>query len=149
MSEGLDFGMLWPVPAGRFGWSARGNTPCVMEIVSWLTAGTIDTAWPGVSRSIAEYVQAVQDAMDDEPRQKLLVLVPALIRCAKEDDPPEIESEDSFSSLKDRCRCWYPLSLRLRGGRTRPTRCVDPAVALHVFEAPCARGRNTPRPTLS
>jgi hypothetical protein len=35
---------------------------------------------------------AHQDAMDDEPRQKLLVLVPALIRCAKEDDPPEIES---------------------------------------------------------
>jgi hypothetical protein len=93
MAERLDFGVLWPVPAGRFGWTARGNAPCVMEIVSWLTTGTIDTAWPGVSPSIAEYVQAAQDAMDDEARQKLLVLVPALIRCAGAGDPPEIESE--------------------------------------------------------
>jgi hypothetical protein len=92
MAERLDFSALWPVPAGRFGWTARGNAPCVMEIVSWLTAGTIDTAWPGVSPAIAEYVQAAQDAMDDEARQKLLVLVPGLIGCVGKGDPPEIES---------------------------------------------------------
>jgi hypothetical protein len=92
MAEGLDFGALWPVPAGRFGWTARGNAPCLMEIVSWLTTGAIDTAWPGVSPSIAEYVQAAQDAMDDETRQKLLVLVPGLIRCSGDADAPEIES---------------------------------------------------------
>jgi hypothetical protein len=92
MAEGLDFSALWPVPAGRFGWSARGSTPCVMETVSWLTVGAIDATWPGVSACIADYVQAAQDAMDDEPRQKLLVLVPALIRCASTDDPPDIES---------------------------------------------------------
>ena len=63
-----------------------------MEIVSWLTTGAIDTAWPGVSPSIAEYVQAAQDAMDDETRQKLLVLVPGLIRCSGDADAPEIES---------------------------------------------------------
>jgi hypothetical protein len=91
MAERLDFSALWPVPAGRFGWTARGNPPCVMEIVSWLTAGTIDTAWPGVSPAIADYVQAAQDAMDDEARQKLLVLVPGLIGCAAKDDLPEIE----------------------------------------------------------
>jgi hypothetical protein len=44
MAEGLDFEALWPVPPGRFGWSARGNAPCVMEIVSWLTVGAIDLA---------------------------------------------------------------------------------------------------------
>jgi hypothetical protein len=60
MAERLDFGALWPVPAGRFGWTARGNSPCLMEIVSWLTTGAIDTAWPGVSPSIAEYVQAAK-----------------------------------------------------------------------------------------
>jgi hypothetical protein len=92
MTEGLDFSALWPVPAGRFGWSARHSTPCVMETVSWLTVGAIDTTWPGVSPCIAGYVQAAQDAMGDEPRQKLLVLVPALIRCASTDDPPDIES---------------------------------------------------------
>jgi hypothetical protein len=92
MPEGLDFGALWPVPPGRFGWTARGDTPCVLEIVSWLTTGAIDTAWPGVSGAIAEYVQAAQDALDDQARQKLLVLVPGLIGCAREDDPPEIES---------------------------------------------------------
>lgn len=92
MAERLDFGMLWPVSPGRFGWTARGNSPCMMEIVSWLTAGTIDPAWPGVSPGIAEYVQAAQDAMDDTARQKLLVLVPALMRCAGADDPPDIES---------------------------------------------------------
>ena len=58
--ERLNFSALWPVPAGRFGWTARGNAPCVMEIVSWLTAGTIDTAWPGVSPAIAEFVQGAQ-----------------------------------------------------------------------------------------
>jgi hypothetical protein len=115
MAEGLDFGMLWPVPAGRFGWSARGDTPCVMEIVSWLTAGTIDTAWPGVSPSIAEYVQAVQDAMDDEPRQKLLVLVPALIRCAKEDDPPEIESGRQLLLAQRSLSLLVPLVLEAAG----------------------------------
>ena len=92
MAERLDFSALWPVPAGRFGWTARGNAPCVMEIVCWLTAGTIDTAWPGVSPAIAEYVEAAQDAVDDEPRQKLLVLVPGLIGCVGKGDPPEIES---------------------------------------------------------
>lgn len=92
MTEGLDFAALWPVPAGRFGWSARANTPCVMEIVSWLTVGAIDTTWPGVSPCIADYVQAAQDALEDEPRQKLLVLVPALMHCASTDDPPAIES---------------------------------------------------------
>jgi len=91
MSEGLDFGALWPVPPGRFGWTARGNAPCVMEIVSWLTTGEIDIAWPGVSPAIAEYIQAAQDALDDEARHKLLVLVPGLMGCATEDDPPEIE----------------------------------------------------------
>ena len=80
MADELDFGVLWPVPAGRYGWMARGNAPCVMEIVSWLSTGTIDAQWPGVSPSIAHYVQAAQDAMDDELRQKLLVLVPALMR---------------------------------------------------------------------
>jgi hypothetical protein len=63
-----------------------------MEIVSWLTVGAIDTTWPGVSPCIADYVQAAQDAMDDEARQKLLVLVPALIRCASADDASDIES---------------------------------------------------------
>jgi hypothetical protein len=92
MAEGLDFSALWPVPAGRFGWSARGNTPCMMEIVSWLTVGAIDTTWPGVSPCIADYVQAAQDAMDDEARQKLLVLVPALMHCAGPDHAPDIES---------------------------------------------------------
>ena len=91
MAERLDFGVLWPVPPGRFGWTARGNSPCVMEIVSWLTAGTIDPASPGVSPGIAEYVQAAQDAMDDTARQKLLVLVPTLMHCAGADDPPDIE----------------------------------------------------------
>jgi hypothetical protein len=92
MAERLDFGVLWPVPPGRFGWTPRGNSPCVMEIVSWLTAGTIDPASPGVSPGIAEYVQAAQDAMDDSARQKLLVLVPALMHCAGADDPPDIET---------------------------------------------------------
>jgi hypothetical protein len=62
-----------------------------MEIVSWLTTGEIDIAWPGVSPAIAEYIQAAQDALDDEARHKLLVLVPGLMGCATEDDPPEIE----------------------------------------------------------
>jgi hypothetical protein len=115
MAEGLDFGMLWPVPAGRFGWLARGNTPCVMEIVSWLTAGTIDSAWPGVSRSIAEYVQAVQDAMDDEPRQKLLVLVPALIHCASEDDPLEIEAGRQLLLAQRSLSLLVPLVLEAAG----------------------------------
>ena len=115
MKEGLDFGMLWPVPAGRFGWSARGNTPCVMEIVSWLTAGTIDTAWPGVSRSIAEYVQTVQDAMDDEPRQKLLVLVPMLIGCARPGDPPEIETGRQLLLAQRSLSLLVPLVLEAAG----------------------------------
>jgi hypothetical protein len=92
MAEELDFGMLWPVPAGRFGRRARGNAPCVMEIVSWLTTGTIHTRWPGVSPSIARYVQAAQDAMDGDARQKLLVLVPALMRCANQSDPSDVET---------------------------------------------------------
>jgi hypothetical protein len=92
MAEGLDFGALRPVPAGRFGWTARGNAPCLMEIVSWLTTGAIATVWPGVSPSVADFVQAAQDAMDHETRQKLLVLVPGLIRCSADAEAPEIES---------------------------------------------------------
>ena len=65
MPERLNFGALWPVPPGRFGWTARGNAPCVMEIVSWLTTGAIDTAWPGVSPAIAEYVQAAQELLQE------------------------------------------------------------------------------------
>jgi hypothetical protein len=117
MAEGLDFSALWPVPAGRFGWSARGSTPCVMETVSWLTVGAIDTTWPGVSPCIADYVQAAQDAMDDEPRQKLLVLVPALIGCASTDDPPDIESARRLLLAERSLSRLVPLVLEAAGWR--------------------------------
>jgi hypothetical protein len=111
----LDFGILWPVPPGRFGWIARGNAPCVMEIVSWLTTGGIDTAWPGVSAAIAEYVQATQDALDDEARHKLLVLVPGLIGCASEDDPPEIEAARCVLLAQRSVSLLVPLALQAGG----------------------------------
>jgi hypothetical protein len=115
MAEELDFGALWPVPAGRFGWTARRNAPCLMEIVSWLTTGAIDTAWPGVSPSIAEYVQATQDAMDDETRQKLLVLVPGLIRCSGDADAPEIESARRLLLAQRSLSILVPLVLEAAG----------------------------------
>ena len=115
MPERLDFGALWPVPPGRFGWTARGNAPCVMEIVSWLTTGEIDIAWPGVSPAIAEYIQAAQDALDDEARQKLLVLVPELIGCAREDDPPEIESSRCVLLAQRSVSILVPLALQAGG----------------------------------
>ena len=80
------------------GWSvwldrARQRTlPDGNRILAHHRRDAIDTAWPGVSPSIAEYVQAAQDAMDHETRQKLLVLVPGLIRCSGDADAPEIES---------------------------------------------------------
>jgi hypothetical protein len=115
MPERLDFGALWPVPPGRFGWTARGNTPCIMEIVSWLTTGAIDTAWPGVSPAIAEYVQAAQDALDDEARHQLLVLVPQLIGSAGEDDPPEIESSRCVLLARQSVARLVPLALQAGG----------------------------------
>jgi hypothetical protein len=104
MPEQLDFGALWPVPPGRFGWTARGNAPCVMEIVAWLTTGAIDTAWPGVSPAIAEYIQAAQDALDDDARQKLLVLVPALIGWLQKTIRPRLNYRGAFYWLSDRSR---------------------------------------------
>ncbi len=115
MAEGLDFGALWPVPAGRFGWTARGNAPCLMEIVSWLTTGAIDTVWPGVSPSVADYVQAAQDAMDHETRQKLLVLVPALIRCSGDAHAPEIESARRLLLAQRSLSLLVPLVLEAAG----------------------------------
>jgi hypothetical protein len=103
------------VPAGRFGWTARGNAPCLMEIVSWLTTDAIDTAWPGVSPSIAEYVQAAQDAMDDDPRQKLLVVVPGLIRCSGGVDAPEIESARRILLAQRSLLLLVPLVLEAAG----------------------------------
>jgi hypothetical protein len=149
MAEGLDFGALWPVPAGRFGWTARGNAPCLMEIVSWLTIGAIDTAWPGVSRFIVEYVQAAQDAMDDETRQKLLVLVPGLIRCSGDADAPGIESARRLLLAQRSLSLPVPSSSRPQGGRRKPRRCAVPEVLLRAFEAPFARPPNVPRRTLS
>src|SRR5438270_20991 len=115
MAEGLDFSALWPVPAGRFGWSARGSTPCVMEIISWLTVGAIDTTWPGISPCIADYVQAAQDAMDDEASQKLLVLVPALIGCAGADHAPDIESARRVLLAERSLSLLVPLVLEAAG----------------------------------
>ena len=115
MAEELDFGVLWPVPAGRYGWTARGNAPCVMEIVSWLSTGTIDAQWPGVSPSIAHYVQAAQDALDDEVRQKLLVLVPALMRCADISDPSEIETQRRLLLAQRSLSLLVPLVLEAAG----------------------------------
>src|SRR6516164_2653255 len=115
MAKELDFGVLWPVPAGRYGWMARGNAPCVMEIVSWLTTGTVDAQWPGVSPSIARYVQAAQDAMDDEVRQKLLVLVPALMRCADTSDPPEMETQRRLLLAERSLSLLVPLVLEAVG----------------------------------
>jgi hypothetical protein len=117
MAEGLDFSALWPVPAGRFGWSARASTPCVMEIVSWLTVGAFDTTWPGVSPCIADYVQAVQDALDDEARQKLLVLVPALMNCASADDGSDIESARRVLLAERSLSRLVPLVLEAAGWR--------------------------------
>jgi hypothetical protein len=115
MADELDFGMLWPVPAGRYGWRARGNAPCVMEIASWLTTGTIDTRWPGVSPSIGRYVQAVQDAMDDEARQKLLVIVPTLMRCADTRDTSEIETQRQLLLAQRSLSLLVPLVLEAAG----------------------------------
>jgi hypothetical protein len=115
MAEGLDFGVLWPVPVGRFGWRARGNAPCVMEIVSWLTTGRIDTRWPGVSPSIVHYVQTAQDAMDDEARQKLLVLVPTLMRCANESDTSDIETGRRLLLARRSLSLLVPLVLEAAG----------------------------------
>jgi hypothetical protein len=86
-----------------------------MEIVSWLTTGEIDTAWPGVSPAIAEYVQAAQDALDDDARQQLLVLVPELIGCAGEDDPPEIESSRCVLLAQRSVSLLVPLALQAGG----------------------------------
>jgi hypothetical protein len=86
-----------------------------MEIVSWLTTGAIDTAWPGVSPAIAEYIQAAQDALDDEARQKLLVLVPKLIGCAGEDDPPELESSRCVLLAQRSISLLVPLALQAGG----------------------------------
>jgi hypothetical protein len=132
MAEGLDFSALWPVPPGRFGWSARGKTPCVMEIVSWLTVGAIDTTWPGVSPCIADYVQAVQDALGDEARQKLLVLVPALMHCACADHTPDIESARRVLLAKRSLSLLVPLVL-------------DAAGSPHEAEAVRASGGSLPR----
>jgi hypothetical protein len=115
MPERIDFGALWPVPPGRFGWTARGNAPCLMEIVSWLTTGAIDTAWPGVSPGIAEYVQAAQDALDDHARHQLLVLVPQLIGCAGEDEPPEIEFSRCVLLARQSVSRLVPLALQAGG----------------------------------
>ena len=115
MPDRLDFGALWPVPPGRFGWAARGNAPCVMEVVSWLTTGEIDTAWPGVSPAIAEYIQAAQDALDDEARQKLLLLVPGLIGCAREDDPPGLEFSRCVLLAQRSISLLVPLALQAGG----------------------------------
>jgi hypothetical protein len=115
MPERLDFGALWPVPPGRFGWTSRGYTPCLMEIVSWLTTARIDDTWPGVSPAIAAYVQAVQDAMDDDARQKLLVLVPGLIGCAGERDPPEIEDTRRLLLAQRSLSLLVPLVLEAAG----------------------------------
>jgi hypothetical protein len=86
-----------------------------MEVVSWLMTGAIDTAWPGVSPAIAEYIQAAQDALDDEARQKLLVLVPALIGCATEDDPPEIEFSRCVLLAQRSLSLLVPLALQAAG----------------------------------
>jgi hypothetical protein len=128
MPERLDFGALWPVPPGRFGWTARGNAPCVMEIVSWLTTGSIDTAWPGVSPAIAEYVQAAQDALDDAGRQKLLVLVPGLVGCATKDDPPELESSRCVFLAQRSLSLLVPLALQAGGW-------AEQAEAVHASSA--------------
>ena len=141
MAEGLDFGALWPVPAGRFGWTARGNAPCLMEIVSWLTTGAIDTAWPGVSPSIAEYVQAAQDAMDHEPRQKLLVLVPGLIRCSGDADTPEIESARRLLLAQRSLSLLVPLVLEAAGWPEEAEALREIRQFLCAPSRPPARGR--------
>jgi hypothetical protein len=105
----------WDKPKRLGKTSARGSTPCVMEIVSWLTVGAIDTTWPGVSPCIADYIQAAQDAMDDEARQKLLVLVPALMHCAGADDPPDIESARRLFLAERSVSLLVPLVLEAAG----------------------------------
>jgi hypothetical protein len=115
MGERVDFGGLWPVPPGRFGWRARGNSPCLMEIVCWLTTGSIGDTWRGVPPSIAEYVLAAQDAMDDDSRQKLLVLVPELIGCAEDGDPPGIEAARSHLLAQRSLSLLVPLVLEAGG----------------------------------
>jgi hypothetical protein len=86
-----------------------------MEVVSWLTTGAIDTAWPGVSPAIAEYVQAAQDALDDDARHQLLVLVPQLIGCAVEGDPPEIEASRCVLLARQSISRLVPLALQAGG----------------------------------
>ena len=143
MLERLDFGALWPVPPGRFGWTARGNEPCVMEIVSWLTTGAIDTAWPGVSPAIAEYVQAAQDALDDQARQKLLVLVPGSLAAQEKTIRPRLNLRGALYWLNDRSRFWCSWPCKREVGPSRPKRFAFGPAHLSTFEVPSARPPNT------
>jgi hypothetical protein len=142
----LDFGMLWPVPPGRFGWTARGNAPCVMEIVSWLTIGKIDIAWPGVSPAIAEYIQAAQDALDDEARQKLLVLVPGLMGCATDDDPPEIESSRCVLLAQRSVSLLVPLALQAGGWSEQAEAVRSSASAFEQMRDPLCEAAEYAKP---
>jgi len=104
------------------------------------------------SPSIAEYVQAAQDAMDDETRQKLACaragldpLLPAATMC------PKLNPRDGlFYWPRDRSRCWCPSSSRPQGGRRRPRRLRGSGSFLCVpSRALCARPPNMPRRILS
>jgi hypothetical protein len=146
MPERLDFGALWPVPPGRFGWTARGNAPCLMEIVSWLTTGAIDTTWPGVSPAIAEYVQAAQDALDDQARQKLLLLVPGLIGCAREDDPPDIESSRCVLLAQQSVSLLVPLALEAGGWPEQAEAVRASSATLEHMQSPLREAAEYVRP---
>lgn len=111
------------------------NRICTNRVIAASTQNICRlSAWPGVSPSIAEYVQASQDALDDAARQKLLVLVPALIRCAGPGDPPEIESARRLLLAQRSLSLLVPLVLEATG-------CLEQAEAVRGSGGSFARIR--------
>lgn len=110
MAETLDFDALWPWPLGQFG-NARSDSPCLLEVVSFLDTGELDWMPECVGDVLQDFLMAVQDAMPDAERQKLKRFIPRLIGCADEWADDARESYLRRKAITE----WLPLALEAAG----------------------------------
>jgi len=90
--------------------------------------------------------KAAQDALNDDARHQLLVLVPQLIGCAGEDDPPDIESLRCVLLARQSVSRLVPLALQAGGWPEQAEAARAWSATLEQMQTPLREAAEYARP---
>lgn len=98
---------IWQMPLHRGASQHPSNGACALDAISWLMYGQLGDEPICVCPIIADYVRAINDALDDVDRQKLRPYLMRLVATVE----PAVESERAQYLFNHAIRVLLPMAL--------------------------------------